>query len=129
MRTDRPAEVSVNFLVNLCHSASVAAGWWHDPVTGQPLFDELNMVPQKIALIHSEISEAFEGFRRDRKDDHLPDRPAIEVELADAMIRILDLAGALRLDLGGALADKMVYNKERADHKTAARLSAGGKKF
>jgi NTP pyrophosphatase (non-canonical NTP hydrolase) len=53
----------------------------------------------------------------------------IEVELADAVIRIADLAGALELDLGSAIAEKMAYNAQRADHKPEARAAAGGKSF
>ena len=46
-----------------------------------------------------------------------------------AMIRILDLAGAYELDLGGALVEKLVYNTQRADHKREARAADDGKKF
>ena len=79
-------------------------------------------------LIVSEIAEAKEGHRKGLMDDHLPDRPMIEVELADAMIRIGDLAGALGLDLGGAVIAKMRYNQTRSDHKLANRRKPGGKK-
>jgi len=108
-------------LAECCHGLSYAAGWWHDPETGEPV----GTVPEKIALIHSEISEALEADRKSLMDDHLPDRPGVEVELADAVIRIFDLAGALSLDLGGAVAEKLAYNQERADHKREARVSGG----
>ena len=71
----------------------------------------------------------MEGARKNRMDDHLPHRKALEVELADAMIRILDLAGAYQLDLGCALVEKLVYNTQRADHKREARAADDGKKF
>lgn len=116
--------VSLNRLAEVCHGLSYAAGWWHDPKTGEPT----GTVPEKIALIHSEISEALEADRKSLMDDHLPDRPGIEVELADAVIRICDLAGALNLDLGGAVAAKLAYNQQRADHKREAR-AAGGKAY
>ncbi|MEP1253738.1 MAG: hypothetical protein ABJI29_03210, partial [Alphaproteobacteria bacterium] len=74
------------------------------------------------------ISEALEADRRGLLDDHLTHRPGVEVELADSLIRIADLAGALGLDLGGAVVEKMAYNANRADHKVAAR-AAGGKKY
>lgn len=45
------------------------------------------------------------------------------------MIRIADLAGALGLDLGGAIAEKMAFNAVRPDHKKEARESAGGKSY
>ena len=62
-------------------------------------------------------------------DDHLPDRKMLEVELADAVIRIFDLAGACKLDLGGAVVEKMIYNKNRQDHKIENRQKPQGKKY
>jgi len=116
-------------LVQQAHGASLAAGWWHDLATGEPLVDRPHIVGEKLCLIHSEVSEAMEGYRRGLMDDKLPHRPMVEVELADAIIRIADLAGALGLDLGGAIAEKMAYNQQRADHKPENRKQAGGKKF
>ena len=86
-------------------------------------------VPEKLCLIHSEISEAMEGHRKGLPDDKLPHRPMIEVELADAIIRICDLAGALQLDLGGAIAEKLQYNATREDHKLENRTKDGGKAY
>lgn len=112
--------------VDLCHGASRAAGWYTDLATGEPL---VRNVPEMIALIHSEISEALEGVRKNKQDDHLPHRKSVEVELADALIRIFDLAGYLKLDLGGAVIEKMDYNAHRADHKLENRMKDDGKKF
>lgn len=56
-------------------------------------------------------------------------RPGIEVELADAVIRIFDLAGGFNLDLGGAIAEKPAYNANRADHKPENRKLDGGKAY
>ena len=67
--------------------------------------------------------------RKGLMDDKLPHRSMLEVELADAVIRIADLAGALDLDLGGAVAEKMAFNAQRADHKPENRLAAGGKAY
>jgi NTP pyrophosphatase (non-canonical NTP hydrolase) len=53
----------------------------------------------------------------------------LEVELADALIRICDLAGAMQLDLGGAVREKLDYNATRADHKFEARTAEGGKAY
>jgi NTP pyrophosphatase (non-canonical NTP hydrolase) len=79
--------------------------------------------------VHSEISEAMEGDRKDLMDDKLPHRKMREVELADAVIRIFDLAGAYEMDLGEAIAEKMVYNQNRADHKIENRSQSGGKSY
>lgn len=70
---------------------------------------------EKVALIHSELSEALEAHRKDPQamDKHCPHHPAVAVELADAVIRILDLAEKLQIDLGQAILDKMAFNKTR----------------
>lgn len=106
------------------HAANVRAGWWSNPATGEPI--ERNVF-EMLALVHSEISEAVEGHRKGLCDDKLPHRPMIGVELADAVIRILDLAGAMRIPLGTVIAEKCRFNATRADHKPENRLKAGGK--
>jgi hypothetical protein len=49
--------------------------------------------------------------------------------LADAVIRIFDMAGAYQMDLAGAIAEKMAYNQSRADHKIENRAQSGGKSY
>lgn len=116
-------------LVRICHGASTAAGWWNDLETGAPLVERPHVVGEKLMLIVSEVAEAMEGHRKGLADDKLPHRSMIEVELADAVIRIADLAGALGLNLGGAIAEKMAYNAQRPDHKPENRKAEGGKKY
>ncbi|WP_298951559.1 hypothetical protein [uncultured Methylobacterium sp.] len=120
--------VAGNIIAATAHEASAAGGWWACPRTGESLLGKKN-IPELLCLIHSEISEAMEGYRKGLMDDKLPHRLMIEVELADAVLRIGDLAGALGLDLGGALAEKVAYNLVRLDHKLEQRLRAGGKGF
>lgn len=108
------------------HQSCVDAGWYTDLFSGDPL--DRN-VPEMLCLIHSEISEALEGYRKGLKDDHLPDYDAIDVELADAVIRIFDLCGYLGIDIGAAMSDKFDYNQVRADHRTENRIKDGGKKI
>jgi NTP pyrophosphatase (non-canonical NTP hydrolase) len=124
----------INDLVGVCHDLAKESGWWTDTETGLPLLEAAgrwapHVIGGKIALIHSEASEALEGQRKNVPDDHLPHRSMLEVELADLMIRALDLAGAMDLDLGGAVAEKLLYNQSRADHKPENRALEGGKKF
>lgn len=86
-------------------------------------------VGEMLCLVHSEISEALEGHRKNLQDDKLPHRKQMEVELADALIRIFDLCEGLGLDLGGAYEEKMAYTATRDDHKIENRLKEGGKKY
>ena len=109
-----------------CHGAAVAGGWWQDPRTGQSIHRNTG---EMLMLIVSEVSEAMEGDRKDLMNDKLPERKMFEVELADAVIRIFDLAGSKGLDLGATIAEKIAFNMQRADHKPAARAAAGGKKY
>lgn len=100
--------------------------WWHDHETGELLNREK---PTLLMLIVSELAECMEGERKNLMDSHLPHRKNAEVELADAVIRILDYAGAYNYDLDGAIAEKRAYNKTRADHKIENRLKDTGKKW
>lgn len=67
----------------------------------------------KIALMHCELSEAVEGICGDLMDDHLPARKMVEVELADAVIRIMNYASHTGLDVPGAIVEKVAYNAKR----------------
>lgn len=127
----------LNDYTRLCHHASVTRGWWKHPESGSDLLEigkasfflEGLLKSQKLVLIHSEISEAMEGERKGAMDDKLPHRKMAEVELADALIRIFDYAGAFGYDLEAAVKEKMEYNAQRADHDPEERKKAGGKKF
>ena len=87
------------------HLTAKEKGWWDEPRT----FLEC------IALIHSELSEAVECYRKNglqipgetlTKDD-------LSVELADTLIRIFDMCQYYGIDLERALEYKMEFNKSR----------------
>lgn len=123
-----------NQLQSACHNLADNAGWWKDAETGDDVRNWekkyfLCWVATKLALCHSELSEGLEGHRKNLMDDHLPHRKMLEVELADAVIRICDLAGGLNFDLGGAIAEKLAFNAKRPDHKIDHRAAEGGKAY
>lgn len=117
---------AINELSQEIHASNVKAGWWTDPKTGER---KDRNVGELLCLVHSEISEAMEGHRKNLMDDKLKHRKMFEVELADALIRIYDIAGAHELDLGGAMFEKIAYNQEREDHKMENRIKEGGKAY
>lgn len=118
-------ENDINNLVHVCFNNAREAGW-HKEVAPEV---EGYLKATQLMLMVSEIAEAMEGVRKDLKDEHLQNRPMVEVELADAIIRIADFSGRWGLDLGGAVVEKLEYNKKRADHKPENREKDGGKKF
>jgi len=124
--------LATQLLTSICYSRAHTAGWWQvagkDIREAEPYILKL-WVGTKLALVHSEVSEGLEGYRKDRADEHLPQFDSFSVELADAIIRICDLAGGLGLPLGEALVAKLAYNAQRPDHKLEARAAAGGKAF
>lgn len=99
-----------------------------DLETGQPLPDTMEFRLVKIGLMHTELSEMFEGVRKATMDEHCPEFTSEEVELADLIIRALDYAGRRKLRLSDAVIAKSIYNHKRVDHTNAARLADGGKK-
>ena len=116
----------LNNMSKQIHQNNVDAGWWTDLETGKK---KDRNVGELLCLIHSEVSEAMEGHRKGLMDDKLPHRSMFEVELADVLIRLFDLAGAHNLDLSGAVKEKLEFNKQREDHKIENRMKENGKKY
>lgn len=85
---------------------NIAKGFW--PVNR----DDRNF-GEALALVHSELSEALEGHRKDEADQHLPHHQSRTVELADAIIRIMDMAAGYDLPVARALLEKLEFNRSR----------------
>ena len=89
--------MTINELVRECHRTAVDHGFWVDSPN----------VGEKIALMHSELSEALEGARHNNYDN-------VAEEMADVCIRVFDFCGHYYIDLEDALEKKMAINKERS---------------
>lgn len=107
-------EIAIEKLANEVHAIAKSKGWWDKECS----FGEV------IALIHSELSEALGLYREEKNVKSVWIEPApvkgfvgkpegIPIELADAIIRILDYCGRHDIDIANAILLKMEYNKTR----------------
>lgn len=88
---------------NECHQIAIEHGWW----------DTERSFPECVALIHSEVSEMLQAWRKEPLDNGLT-QPVMD-EMADILIRVFDLAGAYSVSqwLDAAVAKKMEENRNR----------------
>jgi NTP pyrophosphatase (non-canonical NTP hydrolase) len=121
----------LNAMRDEAHDCSKSKGWWDADMPFN--------VSEKLALIHSEVSEALEDYRvtglSEKLAEHiyeqrLPTLPTTKEfvgengklnkpigfasELADIIIRVGDLAGKLGIDLGRAVEEKHAFNRTRS---------------
>lgn len=102
-----------NAFAKIVRDNTVEKGFWRDPGTiNAP--DHLVQLA-RLALVTSEVAEAMEVVRKDpsKRDEHVPEFMNLEVELADAVIRIMDFAATYGLNVGGAIRAKHDYNTTR----------------
>jgi hypothetical protein len=98
-------------------------GWWPEleGMTNNPSAEEFQRfvdkinIPERIAKIHSELSEAYEAARDPvwLQDKHCPAFTNFSIELADSMLAIFNLAGALQIPIGAAMLAKIKADEKR----------------
>jgi NTP pyrophosphatase (non-canonical NTP hydrolase) len=105
--TPRRITLSLSSLQEAAHRTAVEKGWWENP----------RQLPECIALMHSELSESLEEVRKpNARAFYLGENDKPEgwaVELADCIIRILDVAAYHKQDMQALVEMKMKYNETR----------------
>ena len=96
----------IDQLCAVCHKTATDHGFWMASEN----------TPEKVMLIITELAEYVEMYRSSggvHIDPHCPSFSNEEIELADACIRIFDLAKYHNYQLGNAIIAKMKYNESR----------------
>jgi NTP pyrophosphatase (non-canonical NTP hydrolase) len=122
--------MKINEMVEQAHATSRSKGWWDEQQNSVNLGDGSVLpgegldpakvertIPEKLCLIHSEVSEALEDYRRGDMEPSVGEKGkpcGFTSELADILIRIGDLAGAMDIDLESAVIEKMAFNTTRS---------------
>jgi hypothetical protein len=104
--------MTIEELIDESYQTAKEHGWWNDPNPN---------IPEKIALMHSELSEALEEYRSGKEFDDIHFKginsapEGFLIELADVFIRISDLIGYIQLkdQFVRALQTKLNFNKTR----------------
>lgn len=97
------------------HANALDKGWWEDTPRHVLTEEIVPHIAAKLLMVHAEVSEAAEELRELRlkqwEDGGKPE--GMVIELADVVIRVMDLCGYLGLDLEEAMWVKSTYNTTR----------------
>ena len=126
--------ITIEEMQKQVHALAKEKGWWPTYRENGPKevidLDKVN-IPEKLMLMVSELGEALEEYRKGNVDtwfsvdtDPLATETQINntidkkpegmwIELADVIIRLLDLAGAYDIDMEELVKLKHAYNKTR----------------
>lgn len=97
-------EESLNYLSGLVHGMAIQKGW----------YTPARQAPELLCLIHSEVSECLEAYRNSNPvSEKCEGYREADIELADIIIRVLDMARYFNVDIGGAVMAKVRYNQDR----------------
>lgn len=110
---------ALNKIAAIVHDNARAKGFWDDPET------LIQTVARTATNIHGEVSELWEAARRGQLTalcDKGIDLTCAEEEIADGIIRYLDLARVLGIDAGRAVQLKHQYNTTRP-HRHGGKLA------
>ena len=103
---DIVTEYGLDALSAILHEVAIEKGFWD----GEYSYDK---VGNKLALVHSEVTEVLEAIRKNKGSE------AVVEEMADVIIRLLDIYAAMRNEqavlhsLDEVLEKKININKER----------------
>lgn len=102
----------IDDLVDRVYNTAKSKGWHDSPTT----------LVERLCLVHSELSEGLEELRNgqdptavyfEHGGDNTKKPCGFPIEMADVVIRVMDLCRYHGVDLRGALAMKMDYNETR----------------
>jgi NTP pyrophosphatase (non-canonical NTP hydrolase) len=99
-------EYGLDALSALLHESARQKGFWDGEYSN-------DKIGNKLALVHSEVTEVLEAIRKSKGSEHIVE------EIADIIIRILDVYAAMRNEeeilhsLDEILEKKININKER----------------
>ncbi len=103
---DMVTDYGLDALAATLHQTAVEKGFWEGEISH-------DKIGNKLALVHSEVTEVLEAIRKSKGSE------SVVEEMADIIIRLLDLYAAMRDEnmiehsLDDILDKKLNINKER----------------